>query len=263
MKKIYTCIFITSLLALHSRANIIYTDVSPDVVNTGNTTLDIDVNNDGTMDFEITGAAAQTASFDIVQAGQVGTNNFVLSDGTGGASALALNTVIGSASTTWYQMNANNLIMISVFNNQATGNWVNATDKYLGLQFIVNSFTYYGWARFTIGSADNTYTFKDYAYEDAAGQSILAGQTITGVSPELSMGHLKFYPNPSSGLIYFEKKDTEGFKFTLTDVAGKVVLEKIMSGEHGIDLGILENGLYFFTLSNSEMKESGKVEIVN
>jgi hypothetical protein len=260
MNKLYLLITAAALTSLSAGANIVYTDVVPDSMNINNFTLDIDVNNDGTMDFEITGAQAQTSSFDIVQAGQVGTGNFVLSDGTGGASALALNTVIGASSSTWFQMNSTNLIMITIFNNSPSGNWVNATDKYLGLKFIANSNTYYGWARFTIGSTSNQYTFKDYAYEDTPGQSILAGQTITGVSPELSRGHLICYPNPAAGLVRFADFNTAGCRLTLTDMSGKVVLEQVMDNDC-IDVSKLENGIYFYSIRNSGIEERGQIEI--
>src|SRR5258706_11422468 len=89
-----------------TNAQIVCTDVNPDITNTGNASLDIDVNNDATQDFRITSAQAGNLSFVVVQGSQIGTNNFVLTNGSGGALALPLNAVIGATSTTWTQMNS-------------------------------------------------------------------------------------------------------------------------------------------------------------
>jgi len=134
MKKIITNVFALTLLlsvatSSQLKASIVYTDVNPDSVGTGNTTITWDMNNDGTSDYRITMAAVSGAAFAIVQAGQVGINNFVLVSGSNDAQALALNTMISSSSTTWYQMNSTNALMVSVLSGNATGTW--ATNRYV------------------------------------------------------------------------------------------------------------------------------------
>lgn len=158
------------------RAQFICTDVSPDITNTGNATQDIDLNNDLIPDFRLTSAQIGTLSFVIVQGSQIGTNNFVLSDGGGNALALPSGSVIGSGSSTWTQMSGANLFMVLITNTTATGTWLGAADQYLGLKLIVGASTYYGWARFSFSLNSNTYTFKDYAYNSLSSQQILAGQ---------------------------------------------------------------------------------------
>jgi hypothetical protein len=64
------------------------------------------------------------------------------------------------------------------------GPWTNATNKYLGLRYVVNGQTHYGWARFTVKTSGSlstgvkiTTTFTGYAIETVANQPIKAGAT--------------------------------------------------------------------------------------
>lgn len=261
-KKLYTLTFL-SVLAFASKANIIYTDVIPDSVKTGNFTLSIDLNNDNTVDYQVTGAASGPLSFAIMQAG-VAPNNFILSDGNGNALALASNTLIGSSSTTWYQMNAQNLQMTLVSNNVGTGTWSGQTDKYMGFKFYINTNIYYGWARFTVASTDNTVTLKDYAYENNANQSILAGQTVTGIkAPVATDLQVIAFPNPSKGQVTFRITNASGqMQLSIFDVAGQLVKEIMIAENTGsiiLDLTGLSKGMYAYTLRNSSAAHSGRL----
>jgi hypothetical protein len=64
------------------------------------------------------------------------------------------------------------------------GQWKDATNRYLGLKFVINGELHYGWARLTV-HADKmkeqvTATLTGYAYETVANQAILTGQTQSG-----------------------------------------------------------------------------------
>ena len=62
------------------------------------------------------------------------------------------------------------------------GNWFDVT-AYLGLQFLINGETHYGWAAVDVvfDTSQRPWTFSatltGYAYETVAGQSIAAGRT--------------------------------------------------------------------------------------
>jgi hypothetical protein len=262
MKKLYP-LALLSVFSIASNATVIYTDVMPDITNTGNSTQVIDLNNDLTTDFQVTGAQSGNLSFNIMQAG-VAPSNLILSDGNGSALALSLNTLIGSGSTTWFQMNNTNLQMILVNNNVGTGTWAGANDKYLGLEFIFNSNTYYGWARITMASTSNTYTLKDYAYEDNAGQSILAGQTVTGLKAPVA-GDLQVttFPSPSKGQVTFQLgAANEQMLLSIFDVAGKPVKEILVPENTAfitLDLTTLSKGIYAYRLQGSSCAHSGRL----
>ncbi|MBL7931665.1 MAG: T9SS type A sorting domain-containing protein [Bacteroidia bacterium] len=188
--KVPVCLLLIALFlcSFSFKAQINCTDPNPDIVATGNSTVDIDLNNDATVDFRITGASVSGAAFVIVQAGQVGTNNFVLTNGSGSTSCLALNSPISSTSTSWTQMNSTNQQMMSVILGTGSGPWSGVTDQYLGLQFAVGTNTYYGWAKLSFSNSSNTYTLAEYAYNSSAGQPILAGQGCGSLgSPTFSL----------------------------------------------------------------------------
>ncbi|HEV2176535.1 MAG TPA: PEP-CTERM sorting domain-containing protein [Terriglobia bacterium] len=78
------------------------------------------------------------------------------------------------------------------------GSWVNVTNGYLGLEFLINGQEHFGWARLDVmnGSGVSIDTLlTGYAYNTVAGQQILAGQTTTpepGTLGLLALGSLGF-----------------------------------------------------------------------
>ena len=63
--------------------------------------------------------------------------------------------------------------------HEILGDWVNVSDRYIGLAFLINGQTHYGWARFSVqvGYVYVNATLTGYAYETSTGESIKAGQT--------------------------------------------------------------------------------------
>jgi hypothetical protein len=171
-----------SLLPAFLFSQVVCTDINPDITAVGNATTDIDLNNDLTPDFRITSAQSGILSFVVVQGSQIGTSNFILTNGSGGASALPLNATIGSTSTTWTQMSSTNQQMVIIAGSSVSGPWAGATDLYLGMALAVGSNTYFGWARFSFSSTTNQYTLKDYAYQSNAGVHILAGESCASIT---------------------------------------------------------------------------------
>ena len=61
-----------------------------------------------------------------------------------------------------------------------SGNWVNVSNRYLGLKFKIHGKTHYGWARLSIQVVDYSHfsvTLTGYAYETIADKPIIAGKT--------------------------------------------------------------------------------------
>lgn len=64
-----------------------------------------------------------------------------------------------------------------------TGPWIQATNRFLGLKFVINGQTHYGWARLTVkySAAMRLCQYKEvltgYAYETIANKPIIAGRT--------------------------------------------------------------------------------------
>jgi hypothetical protein len=70
-------------------------------------------------------------------------------------------------------------IYSSVYRRSVFGPWVNVQNRYLGVEFLIDGATHYGWIRLssTIGKLrEAAFTITGYAYETVAGQAIKAGQ---------------------------------------------------------------------------------------
>jgi len=61
----------------------------------------------------------------------------------------------------------------------SSGNWINVTNRYLGLKFLIKGKVHYGWARLnvTVVQSKLTVILTGYAYETITGRSIIAGRT--------------------------------------------------------------------------------------
>ncbi|HEY1659427.1 MAG TPA: hypothetical protein VGG14_13830 [Candidatus Sulfotelmatobacter sp.] len=69
----------------------------------------------------------------------------------------------------------------------AFGSWLNVETAYLGLKFVVNGETYYGWARIKFAGPDavNSGSIYGYAYESVAGEPIVTGKTSGGAKQKV------------------------------------------------------------------------------
>jgi hypothetical protein len=79
---------------------------------------------------------------------------------------------------------------------QAYGPWANVSNRYVGLSFVINGQTHYGWARFSVSNSGSLTggvkikaTFTGFAVETVANRAIQAGQT-SGTEENASLGSL-------------------------------------------------------------------------
>jgi hypothetical protein len=156
-------------------AEIVYTPEH--VILKGNSTYQIDLNHDGTNDFglqmlqifhssmllaipDVSGnqvvrpAVGSISAVPLNLGGPIGPNRQFASKTTYGGFFMALNGSYGTL--TWFR-----------------GPWAKASNKYLGLKFLINGEVHYGWARVTVMKRYSTLT--GYAYETVANQPIRAG----------------------------------------------------------------------------------------
>jgi hypothetical protein len=76
-----------------------------------------------------------------------------------------------------------------------SGPWINVKSKYVGLRFLINGQTHYGWARFNMRQANYCETFATltgYAYETVANQPIKTGKPQTDSVGLLTFPELNF-----------------------------------------------------------------------
>jgi hypothetical protein len=172
------------LAVVPARAEIVYTATNVQF-NIG--VANIDFNHDGVDDIRITASsfAYHSRRGSVIArtpktGAAVGHNQVV--------SALSSGFAIGPTA----HFGANNGIMAKyfgifyggIYEKGSEGYWRNATNKYVGVRFLISGQTHYGWVRITVSDAGNGYNLNitGFAYETIANQAITAGQT-SGVRP--------------------------------------------------------------------------------
>jgi hypothetical protein len=191
-------------LAPSAEAEIVYTPAHIEILRNGR--IFLDVNHDGTKDFEIAERSGCTTGG--APRRQVGANgeqfggfctsevyvyvpfyqipgNFAVGQRLFPFHAYALKsgTEINGAQP-WggealnFRSRASNTLGI------CTGSWVNVRNRYLGLRFVVDGQTHFGWARLNVNcqpKGNVVALLTGYAYETLPNTPILAGQTQSGV----------------------------------------------------------------------------------
>ena len=87
----------------------------------------------------------------------------------------------------------------------AHGNWVNVTDRYLGMKFQIDGQTHYGWARLTVKVTNNPINIlaelTGYAYETVPDAPIIAGKTSGPDAEETAEVHAPSAEPATLGLL--------------------------------------------------------------
>lgn len=203
-----------SVLALTpaSEARIVYTPTSQLIGRQGS--YNLDVNNDGIVDYTIVESAGRLGSGTLQQlmvrarnGNQVNCvypyclSTFIY------AAALFRGTQIGPTQQRhgWLGIEAQ---MAAEIDGNFFDSWNNANNRYLGLRFQINGEIHFGWARFNVrfhGGAPKDRTFEaqltGYAYETVAGKAIRAGQTV-GDAEDISASRQTAQPAASTVASY-------------------------------------------------------------
>ncbi len=227
-----------------ANAQIVYTDIIPDTILTYPENYDLDLNNDGQIDFTFYGS--QDSLICACGSGTIDTSKISptslswVSDSINGQSAKwNSGDLINASSPLW--TNAPGQILfhkgggcssrpcspLGGFYVRGTplGIWSNVADKYLALKIQVSGSIYYGWARLDVDSSGFPITIKDYAFNSIPDQTILAGQTMTtGIIENSFASSIHLFPNPADNhLIIDLGSHNEEVQVTIADITGKVV----------------------------------------
>ncbi len=198
LKKLYAFIVTAILFSVSANAQIIYTDVNPDIIQTcqtfqcsKNSTLDL--NNDGVLDLKLdlilSTITRPTPPFLQYFNGSIKASplngSSILTNGSGYPLKMNLNEVINSNGS--WSNSANQILIAKSYAgltyvlNSSVGNWMNTINGFLGLKIVSGSQTYYGWVRLSINinvpPTIGSFKIIDYAYNSISNQPILAGQT--------------------------------------------------------------------------------------
>lgn len=167
-----------------SEAKIVYTKTY-EVIG-ADSVYPLDLNHDGTIDFLIHELGSTVCS-SLSQSNRLGVKqafgNAVAASKYYSAGALLKGAVIGSrqrfVSSTRFSFGE--LMARACGGNgcSPSGAWVDVHNRYLGLKFLIDGKTHYGWARLSVRvrACKITATLTGYAYETIPNKAILAGQT--------------------------------------------------------------------------------------
>jgi hypothetical protein len=75
---------------------------------------------------------------------------------------------------------------------------------------------------------------------------------------------LNIFPNPSNGVFQVEQESQHTLELTITDVNGRIILQKTMESLHNsIDLSADESGIYFYRATRDDgQTKSGKLVVL-
>ncbi|NRA10944.1 MAG: hypothetical protein HRT57_03190, partial [Crocinitomicaceae bacterium] len=168
-------------------AAIIYTDETPDFAGGSNSQYLLDVNNDGTDDFNINNTGVSLYISPLLSINEV-----LGSPGNQSIYAypFALNGTdpISSGQASWFNNGFSSGYNSLNYEGGVYGNFINVTDKYVGLRFDIGGSIHYGWVRLDVNQAGDAWVVKDYAYNDVAGLPINAGEGAPPISAEVVSG---------------------------------------------------------------------------
>jgi hypothetical protein len=271
--KAYSALAGAAAIAGGADAQIIYTDVNPDVTKSANgDSYSLDLNNDATPDFifgnvfyqfygiDVAGFTAQVMDLNAA-AGTVNSSGYPL------PFALNNGTTIDASTTPWNDTTVNGgadymSLQIGAPYNINMGNWASATDKIMPLRIKIAGQDHYGWARFssTVTTTSSTFTIKDYAYNATAGQAIVGGQIPAGVEENaLSAARVYAYANNVTVDLGADLK-AEGTIIVRNLLGEQVYTQTINATQTKFSLSVA-SGVYMITLNNGGNSITKKVYI--
>lgn len=162
--------------------------------------------------------------------------------------ALAASTTICDTLATWYNVNFPGTMGLGT----STGYWPGQTDKYLALQLIVGTNTYYGWVRLDVYATSSSFTVKDYAYESTPNACIVTGEIPLGITENATENYLSIAPNPFHDVTSIQTSgDFSSGVLSIYDVFGKTFINQVVSSNETITLSReqLKSGFYYVSLT--------------
>jgi hypothetical protein len=178
-----------------AEAKVVYTPTN--VVMT--TSLPIDLNNDGIVDFSLALFPGYNGAHRILLdvTPQVAGNG-VRSNGAGAACGF-FGVPVGPGekfgTNSYY---GHGVFMAGFFqysHSSSNGAWANVTNRYLGFKFLINGQVHYGWARVSVTNQLRTVILSGYAYETTPDTTIIEGHTHTTSASNIAPSDL-LAPNP-------------------------------------------------------------------
>lgn len=246
-------------------AQIVYTDVSPDVVlDTLDPAYPVDLNNDAIPDiFLLTDHVMGNGTFSGLPFSYIGNAAIVgfPSNQNGVVGASSSSSFLVSALNSGSPINATQTFSASSTENLAVdalvtipgmgtypmqqGNFLGASNKFLGVKFMVGTDAYYGWVQLSVSQNADEITIYDYAYNSSAGGPINAGQmNSSGIENATLEQSVTIVPTLENVVINVTP-NLFGGEIQISSLDGRVVAnEKIKDVNTSISLQGIPSGIY-------------------
>ena len=272
--KTYSSVAAGVLVASSAGAQIVYTDVNPDVtLNTFPSSFDIDMNGDMTTDFSF--AMSASTAYSSFQKHNVvfnpaTSNSFITSNTYVGV--LNLNSAIGSTGSfenLGFHKNMASFYSFTAAGNTysyTNGNWTGSnTDKYIGVKFDISGNTHYGWIRLDASFAIPynsawSLTIKDFAYQSTPQVAILAGDKGYTTNIEEAFNTVQTYSFNKNININFNKSDYANAQINVYNNLGQLVhSQEATNQKEVIDMSSHAMGVYYVKVQSDKGMISRKV----
>jgi hypothetical protein len=171
------------VLAVPASAKIVYTPDDQLVPHGFPGNLPLDLNHDGIADFVFSNFYSSTSSTLDLSIAPVSSSNEIFSTGGGGRSVFAAAMPAGvpiGPDGKFSRRRGAGMANGEDLNGVCQGPWVHAHNRYLGLKFVINGETHFGWARLNVNCVYPhaiQAVLTGYAYETVANQPIVSGET--------------------------------------------------------------------------------------
>jgi hypothetical protein len=159
-----------------AQAEVVYTPANRTIYFDGKSILDL--NNDGIADFVFNGGGLGNHSAVFVRPFRASNHVLTGSEGTYWAAVLPAGFQVGPGKGFVGHKADMEAECDCSGSFEYVGPWLNATNKYLGLEITINGQHHFGWARFTFVAYGEA-TLTGYAYETVAGKAIVTGVTTS------------------------------------------------------------------------------------
>ena len=262
----------TVFLAVNAEADgqIVYTDVDPDLTimgDTANGSFDIDMDNDGTLDFGLLHFVQTDGDVGakVTDPSLAGVNRVVgAPGGLGYAYPSALNSgdpISGGVGPwlSWAGAPGGEMSLVFAYaGGNVYGNWSDVSG-FVGVEFQSSGNTYYGWIELTVALGGASITIKGYAYESSDGVAIDAGAVISSVPDIGAPGSFTLFPNPVEDLVRigWNTTDPGPVQVTVLNGMGQELLAQQFTASAGdntflLDMSTVAAGTYFLRLQKGD-----------
>ena len=272
--KTYASVAAGVMAASTAGAQIVYTDVDPDVtINSFPSSFNIDFNGDLTPEFQL--KLYYSTTMYLARVVPMSPLNEVMA--TSYVDVLNLNDIISSAQSFYnfgtalepsdWELDMFELYYSSYYNSWSSwGKWGGTNvNKYIGVKFDLSGNTHYGWIRVdaalsTINPSTWSITIKDFAYQSIPDSSILAGDMGGTTNLNERFATTKIFAANKQINLSFNEADYSNTQISVYNNLGQLVHQQEAANQKEIiDMSTYPMGMYIVKLQTAGAVLSKKI----